>query len=220
MVKILGKGWNIFRYAADFSHVIAIIILLVKILRRKSCAGISLRTHIVYMVVFVTRYCNNEYFFPPLYNIVFKTFYLGSTALTIGLMLTKLRKTYNRKRDSFSMLLILLVPIPFAVLTAMNRQIVEILYTYSLWLEAVAIVPQLFLLQRTQRIENLTKDYIFFLGTYRLFYVLNWARKAVFKNKTPKVVWATGIIQTIIYLDFLYYYCRALFKGTEMELPR
>jgi ER lumen protein retaining receptor len=135
-------------------------------------------------------------------------------------MLTKLRKTYSKKHDSFSLILIILLPLPFAVFTSRNREISEVLWTYSLWLESIAIVPQLFLLQRTQRIEILTKDYIFFLGTYRLFYILNWARKAYFKNKTPKVVWTTGIIQTIIYIDFLYYYIRAFFKGTEMELPR
>jgi ER lumen protein retaining receptor len=76
------------------------------------------------------------------------------------------------------------------------------------------------MLRRTQRTDTLTKDYIFFMGTYRLFYVLNWARKLVLKKKTDYVVWTTGIIQTLVYCDFLYYYVKAFLKGTEMELPR
>lgn len=38
------------------------------------------------------------------------------------------------------------------------------MWTFSLYLEAVAILPQLVLLQRTRNIDNLTGQYVFFLG--------------------------------------------------------
>lgn len=41
---------------------------------------------------------------------------------------------------------------------------VQVLWTFSLYLEAVAILPQLVLLQRTQNIDNLTGNYILLLG--------------------------------------------------------
>ena len=41
---------------------------------------------------------------------------------------------------------------------------VQILWTFSIYLEAVAILPQLVLLQRTQNIDNLTGNYVFLLG--------------------------------------------------------
>ena len=40
----------------------------------------------------------------------------------------------------------------------------QILWTFSIYLEAVAILPQLVLLQRTQNIDNLTGNYVFLLG--------------------------------------------------------
>jgi len=40
----------------------------------------------------------------------------------------------------------------------------QILWTFSIYLEAVAILPQLVLLQRTQNIDNLTGNYVFMLG--------------------------------------------------------
>lgn len=40
----------------------------------------------------------------------------------------------------------------------------QILWTFSVYLEAVAILPQLVLLQRTQNIDNLTGNYVFLLG--------------------------------------------------------
>ncbi|GKC44379.1 ER lumen protein-retaining receptor [Tanacetum coccineum] len=40
----------------------------------------------------------------------------------------------------------------------------EVLWTFSIYLEAVAILPQLVLLQRTRNIDNLTGQYVFLLG--------------------------------------------------------
>jgi predicted LPLAT superfamily acyltransferase len=50
----------------------------------------------------------------------------------------------------------------------------QVLWTFSIYLEAVAILPQLILLQRTQNIDNLTGNYVALLGSYRAFYILNW----------------------------------------------
>lgn len=40
----------------------------------------------------------------------------------------------------------------------------QILWAFSIFLEAVAILPQLILLQRTQNIDNITGNYVFLLG--------------------------------------------------------
>lgn len=40
----------------------------------------------------------------------------------------------------------------------------QVMWTFSLYLEAVAILPQLILLQRTRNIDNLTGQYVFLLG--------------------------------------------------------
>lgn len=46
---------------------------------------------------------------------------------------------------------------------------VQVLWTFSIYLEAVAILPQLVLLQRTQNIDNLTGNYVFLLGCVQLY---------------------------------------------------
>ena len=48
------------------------------------------------------------------------------------------------------------------------------LWQASIYLEAVAILPQLTVIMRTQNIDNLTSNYIALLGAYRAFYILNW----------------------------------------------
>ena len=218
-MRILGKGWNIFRYLGDLCHLLSIIALLFQMVHKKSCHGISLKTHILYLIVFLCRYVNSGFFDPPLYNIVFKIFYILSSIFTIILMKTVLRKSYDRRHDTFNMFIILIVCIPFGYFTSMFKDFDEVLWTYSLWLEAFAIVPQLFMIRRTQRIDVITNHYIFFLGVYRFFYICNWIRKAVVKHKTQYVVWTTGIIQTILYADFIYYYIVAFVKGSKYKLP-
>lgn len=88
-----------------------------------------------------------------------------------------------------------------------NRK--QILWTFSLWLEAVAILPQLFMLQRTGKAETITTHYLFALGIYRALYILNWIWR-FFTDPPPHrvepVAILAGIMQTILYSDFFYLY--------------
>lgn len=59
-------------------------------------------------------------------------------------------------------------------ISAALRPRAQVLYQASIYLEAVAILPQLMLVIRTGNIDNLTGNYIFLLGAYRALYILNW----------------------------------------------
>jgi ER lumen protein retaining receptor len=50
----------------------------------------------------------------------------------------------------------------------------ELLWSFSIWLESVAILPQLFMLQRTGEAETITTHYLAALGLYRGLYIPNW----------------------------------------------
>jgi len=216
----MAFGWNIFRYLADFSHLISVFILLYKMLSKKTCIGVSMKTHLLYMIVYLCRYLNPYLFDPPLYNIAFKFFYMFSSILTLVLMYTRLKKTYERRHDTFRISFILILCAPLAFFTATRRRIPEILNAFSLWVEAFAIIPQLILLNRSKKVDVLNRDYIFFLSIYRLFYLLNWIYKAVTESgRTPMVVWTTGIIQTIIYSDFIWVYIKMKVTGGDFDLP-
>ena len=52
--------------------------------------------------------------------------------------------------------------------------VMEILWTFSIYLESVAILPQLFMVQKTGEAESITSHYLFALGSYRGLYILNW----------------------------------------------
>ena len=219
--KKMALGWNVFRYLADFSHLFSVVLLLYKMLSKKTCVGVSLKTHLLYLVVFLTRYLNPYLFDPPIYNIFFKFFYMFSSILIVVLMYTRLKKTYEKRHDTFKNSFVLISCIILAFFTATKRRIPEIMNAYSLWVEAFAILPQLFLLMRSRKVDVLNREYIFFLSIYRLFYLLNWIYKAITDTgKTPLVVWITGIIQTGIYSDFIYIYIKMkVTGGGDFDLP-
>jgi len=71
----------------------------------------------------------------------------------------------------------------------------------------VAILPQLFMLQRTGEAETITTHYIFALGAYRALYIPNWLyRYFTEKSYIDPIAQVAGIIQTILYSDFFYIY--------------
>ncbi|XP_044534929.1 ER lumen protein-retaining receptor 2 [Gracilinanus agilis] len=59
---------NIFRLTGDLSHLAAIIILLLKIWKTRSCAGISGKSQLLFALVFTTRYLDLFTSFISLYN--------------------------------------------------------------------------------------------------------------------------------------------------------
>jgi ER lumen protein retaining receptor len=92
--------------------------------------------------------------------------------------------------------------------------------SFSLFLESVAILPQLVLLMKQGETENLTSNYIACLGAYRALYLINWIyRLCTEKNYRAWISWICGIVQTILYADFFYQFVKSKMRGKQFELP-
>ncbi|EPB76754.1 ER lumen protein retaining receptor [Ancylostoma ceylanicum] len=89
-------------------------------------------------------------------------------------MLVKFRPTYEKESDSFRVEFLLIPCVLLSFLINHEFTPMEILWTFSIYLEAVAIMPQLFMLQATGSAETITAHYLFALGSYRALYLLNW----------------------------------------------
>ena len=82
---------------------------------------------------------------------------------------------------------------PCAILAlVLNHEfsVMEILWTFSIYLESVAILPQLFMVSKTGEAESITSHYLFALGSYRGLYILNWIYRLV-KLQEVRVVMYT-----------------------------
>ncbi|KAI1716965.1 ER lumen protein retaining receptor domain-containing protein [Ditylenchus destructor] len=91
---------NVFRLAADLAHLVAIAILLAKIWKTRSCAGISGMSQILSLIVFVCRYIGIFIIIFSAYNTVMKLFFIGSSIATVYLMWIKFKATYDRNHDT------------------------------------------------------------------------------------------------------------------------
>ncbi|ONM19336.1 ER lumen protein retaining receptor [Zea mays] len=74
------------------------------------------------------------------------------------------RRTYDKDHDTFRHYVLVLPCLLLALLINEKFTFREVMWAFSIYLEAVAIFPQLVLLQRTRNIDNLTGQYVFFLG--------------------------------------------------------
>uniref|UniRef100_A0A6G5A7T5 Putative er lumen protein retaining receptor n=1 Tax=Rhipicephalus microplus TaxID=6941 RepID=A0A6G5A7T5_RHIMP len=101
---------NIFRLAGDLSHLLAIIILLLKIWRTRSCSGISGKSQILFSITYTARYLDLFTTFVSPYNSVMKVVFLAASYGTLYLMYVKFKATNDRNHDTFR-IEFLLVPV-------------------------------------------------------------------------------------------------------------
>ncbi|KAA8581033.1 hypothetical protein FQN60_015312 [Etheostoma spectabile] len=196
---------NIFRLTGDLSHLAAIIILLLKIWKTRSCAGISGKSQVLFALVFTTRYLDLLTSFISLYNTTMKIIYIGCAYATVYLICAKFKATYDGNHDTFRVEF-LVVPVGgLAFLVNHDFSPLEILWTFSIYLESVAILPQLFMISKTGEAETITTHYLFFLGLYRALYLINWIWRFYFEGFFDMIAIVAGVVQTILYCDFFYF---------------
>jgi len=218
---------NLFTLGGDLLHLLSIIILLLKIFTTKSCRGISLKTQSLYCLVFICRYLDLFWNFESYYNWIMKIIFITTACGIVYLMTIHpvISETYDKKSDSFFLPYLLIPCALVSLVTTHDYHPAELLWTFSLWLESVAIVPQLIMVHAQAReaggfVDALTSDYVFCLGGYRALYLVNWIYRAFTETHYSNwLAWTAGLIQTLIYCDFFYYYARAKLTGSKMELP-
>lgn len=212
---------NVFRFTGDLVHLLAIVILLGKMLRQRSAAGVSLKTQFLYVIVFSTRYLDILTNYVSVYNTLMKVFFLATSCHICYLMRYKSpwKATYDRENDSFRIRYLI---IPAALLALLFHRssmhlYMEVLWTFSEYLEAVAVLPQIFLLEYTERYDALTSHYLFALGAYRVFYVFNWIYRYVVEGRIVWVSVAAGTLQSLLFVDFFYHYIKQVVRRAKQK---
>ncbi|CAI8492978.1 hypothetical protein CAS74_004285 [Pichia kudriavzevii] len=211
--------FNIFRVSGDIAHLVSHIILIHTIEKNKSAKGISLKTQLLYALVFITRYLSLLVLdFGSFYNTIMKIFFLSTTFYSIY-QIKKYTKQISQYIDNFPIHYLILPCFILSLLFNYKFSILEIAWSFSLWLESVAILPQLFMLQSQGEGDLLTIHYIFALGLYRALYIPNWIYRYFAEDRFDIISIAAGIIQTLVYSDFFYVYYNKVIKNS-LKLPQ
>lgn len=146
---------NIFRLLGDLSHLLAIIILLLKIWKSRSCAGklhaknspgvsfkylfnsnkylnyvsgISGKSQILFSVVYTTRYLDLLTTHVSPYNTVMKLVFIFTSYATIYLMYVKFKATYDHNHDTFRIEFLLIPTFILALLINHEFTVLEVMF--------------------------------------------------------------------------------------------
>lgn len=94
---------NIFRLLGDLSHVLSILVLLLRLRVSKNATGISIKTQELYLLVFITRYLDLFTTFYSPYNTIMKILYIAATAYIVYMVrkTEPFKTTYDNAHDSF-----------------------------------------------------------------------------------------------------------------------
>ncbi|RVX72681.1 hypothetical protein B0A52_04079 [Exophiala mesophila] len=205
---------NIFRILGDVSHTASKCILIYAIHSNKSAEGVSLLTQILYIAVFLTRYLD-LFWVPPTaswWNFILKNFYIWSSIYIIILMTRVYARTREREKawkwgGYVTAASIVSAPLVTLIFEGWKHStFAEILWTFSIILEAFCVLPQLILLRQTTVPTVIDSFYLVTLGSYRAFYILNWIYRLFSTHKPDAVSVIFGVIQTAFYVDFAWVY--------------
>jgi hypothetical protein len=177
------------------------------------------------------------------YLVFFKFFYIFSSFYIIFLMMKVYPRTRERERAwkmAVGSVVVSLVLAPivtpifakdmgyykrhwFTEVSLAHRDLVapllitsmmQTMWSFSIILESVCVLPQLLLLRQTTVPTVIDSYYLLALGSYRAFYILNWFVRGFGSEKHWDLIsMIFGILQTAFYIDFAWvYYSRQRVK--------
>ncbi|KAK1071640.1 hypothetical protein LTR74_003271 [Friedmanniomyces endolithicus] len=215
---------DIFHILGDVSHTASKLILIHSIHSNQSAEGVSLLTQLLYILVFLTRYLDVFWVAPwravfwispwwSWWNFTLKFFYIGSSAYIVWVMMRKFARTREKERGwrlAMGVLVGSIVAGPVVCRVVRGWEYTtktEVLWTFSIILESLCILPQLLLLRQTTVPTVLDSFYLVTLGSYRFFYLIKWIVQSFTEDQYVDPIAVTfGIVQTALYLDFAWVY--------------
>ncbi|KAL2347433.1 hypothetical protein Fmac_001433 [Flemingia macrophylla] len=162
--------------AAEAVHSLGISILIYKLIKEKTCVGLSLKSQELTAMFLAARlYCSfvMEYDIHTLLDLAT----LATTLWVIYMIRFKLKSSYMEEKDNFARYYVV---IPCAVLalfihpSASHHLLNRIFWAFCVYLEAVSVLPQLRVMQNTKIVEPFTAHYVFALGVARFLSCAHW----------------------------------------------
>jgi ER lumen protein retaining receptor len=177
--------------------------------------GISLRTQELFLLIFATRCAVlfYSYFYISVFDSLLRILFLVLTATIVYSMRCDelVHRTYDSVHDSFphwkyavlpcGVMTMLLYVLQYNVL---EQEIRGMLETFSGFLEAIAIAPQLFLLRQVGGCDAVTGLYIFFMFASGLFHLLFFMAldTPAFIDLSYQIFLVSVVVRSMVYVIF------------------
>lgn len=242
-----GGDFSFLMTYGAMSRMFGFGILNVKTFMSKRATGVSIKTLQLYCLVFffrLTSIVRHEGYLPYdksgdwLYHFIEIMALLFTSTALWGCM-GPFKQTYQKELDSFgefnvppgSGAVFLAVPILILAMlvhpTLNSDFLSDVAWTYAMYLESAALVPQLFMFQKQTSgvVELLTAHFVAALGFGRvmefMFWVYSYHELATSAgSKLPGyLALLSQFMQLVLMLDFFWYYYQAVKNATPLVLP-
>jgi hypothetical protein len=242
-----GRDFSFLMTYGAMSRMFGFGILNLKTFTSKRATGISIKTLQLYSLVFffrLTSIIRHEGYLPYdksgdwLYHLI-EIASLVFTASALYGCTVPFKSTYQGDMDKFGEMNVppgygsvyLAVPVMIVALlvhpTLNNDFLSDCAWTYAMYLESLALVPQLYMFQKQTSgvVELLTAHFVAALGFGRVLEFMFWAysyQELQTKNgsKMPGyLALFSQFVQLVLMLDFFWYYYLAVKNATPLVLP-
>ncbi|XP_020600066.1 ER lumen protein-retaining receptor-like [Phalaenopsis equestris] len=231
LLYVFVNDYRVIFFTAELSQAAGISFLIYKLIKDRTCAGLSLKSQEL-MAFFLVLKIYYSYT-----NFDVHTILIAATLITtlwvVYMMRVFLKSSYMVHEDNFPTHYLV---IACAVMTLVvhpkssDALINRLILAFGCYLETVAIMPQLRLMQNTKIVESLTAHYVFALGVTRFLSCARWILQVVDSRGTillalgygfwPGMVFLSAIVQTSLLVDFCYYYIKSFIEGhSVLRLP-
>ncbi|KRZ14916.1 ER lumen protein retaining receptor 2, partial [Trichinella zimbabwensis] len=197
-----SKKMNYFYIIGNAFHLFALLMLFLKMWERKSAAGVSASSVILFAIVFTTRYVDLLVSFYSYYNTIMKMVYLLLSYSTVYLIFFELHSTYDHGKDLFRTELLIIPSFFLALNLNYSFEIIEIFWTFSIYLETVALVPQLYMVLKSGFLHSTIRPFLYCFTTYRALYLFSWIYRYFVESRIELISFISGCAQMILLVSF------------------
>ena len=237
-IFLSSKDFSFFLVLSSIIQTCAFVIILIKVTNYQNCGGLSPNTLICYCILLFAR-LTSTLFYPGylpsdssgswLYQLS-DILSLCICGLLIYLIYFKYNETSDIMLDNNIPFYYLAIPcycLAILVRSSLNfNMFCDINWAFSMYLEAVAIFPQILLFSKKRgQIESFTSHYVALCGLSRLFSLIFWwdtyeeliADDLLFGAYVGYFIIGSQILQLIIMADYYYLYFKSILKGQALN---
>merc|ERR1719432_612695 len=91
----------------------------------------------------------------------------------------------------------------------------QILVSYTMFQEAMGLLPQLYLMRKMHEVEAMTSHYVGLMVVARFFRMVFWG-KMYFLGEHFLQLFFADILHTVLAADYMYLWCRKLQYGGRL----
>jgi hypothetical protein len=237
-IFVSSKDFSFFLVLSSLVQTCAFTIILVKVTNYQTCSGLSANTLMCYAILLFAR-LTSTLFYPgylPSDSSGSWLYQLSDiSSLLICCLLIYL--IYYKYRETADILLDGKIPFYFLVIpcyifsllfrSSLNDNVFcDINWAFSMYLEALAIFPQILLFTfKKGQIETFTSHYVALCGLSRLFSLIFWwdtyeelvTDQVFFGKYIGYFIIGAQILQLIIMADYYYLYFKSILKGQAIN---